>query len=147
MCFSRKPKTSQGCKIDRRKIPGLPTDAVHDQALKILVDKFAERLKLEDIKATISKITVEWWNDIAPSPSTGKLNTVVTHNGQVYSGLVVGLTCKVAWRGKIYRSAFAHEIAHVIGGKLLSDWDADHDNSLLWDTVKAINEELRKEDI
>lgn len=147
MCFSKKIKTSQGCKIDRRKIPGLPTDTVHDQALKILVDKFAEKLKLEDIKDAISKVTVEWWNDIAPSPSTGVLNTVVTNNGQIYSGLTVGLICKVAWRGKIYRSAFAHEFAHVIGGKLLDDWDPNHNISLLWNTVKVINEELRKEDI
>lgn len=147
MCFSKKVKTSYGCKIDRRKIPGLPNDSAHDRAIQILVDIFGQRFKLEDVRTTIGKITVEWWNDIAPSPSTGKLNTVVAHDGQVYSGLTVGTTCKVAWRGKIYRSTFAHEIAHVIGGLLLNDWDADHNNNLLWDAVKTINEKLKKADI
>lgn len=147
MCFSKKIKTLYGCKIDRRKIPGLPSDQVHEKALKIFIDEFAERFKLEDVEATISKITVEWWNDVAPSPSTGVLNTVVVDNGQVYSGLTVDPVCKVAWRGKISRSAFAHELAHIIGGKLLNDWDINHNNPLLWDTVNKINKNLEEEDI
>lgn len=145
MCFSK--KISYGCKIDHRKIPGLPSDGIHEKAIKIVVDKFSERIKLEDIETTIKKITIEWWNYIAPSPSTGGLNTVVSYNGKVYSGLVVGSICKVAWRGKIFRSALAHEIAHVIGGQILNDSDPNHINNFLWDTVKEINEEFKKEDI
>jgi hypothetical protein len=147
MCFSKKIKTLYGCKIDRRKIPGLPTDSAHEQAIQILVDKFAEKFKLEDVRATLGKITMEWWNDIAPRPSTGELNTVVVHNGQIYSGLTVGSVCKVAWRGKLYRSAFAHEIAHQVSWKLFSDWDENHKNGLLWEIVRIINEEYRKADI
>ena len=145
MCF--KKKTEQGTKIDRRKIPGLPSEAVHSRALAIIVGEFSKTLDLIQVQNVVQNATIEWWAHVAPRPSTGELNTVVVDHGQIYSGLVVGSTCKVAWRGKLWRSAFAHEFGHVVGYKLLAGADADHNNNQIWDVVKVINSRLKDADI
>ena len=99
-------------------------------------------------KKALNGVTVEWWDKIAPRPSTGELNTVVVSNNQVYSGLTIGKTCLVAWRGKIYRSAFCHELLHVIAREVLGDADPSHSNDLLWKVItKEANTRLTKEDI
>ena len=138
MCFSRKTTVSVGTKIDRRKISGLPTDEVHTKALTIFIDECSKIFDRSKVETSVKSITVEWWNDVAPSPSTGVLNTVVVDNGQVYSGLTVGTLCKVAWRGKLFRSAFAHEMLHIIGRNLLNNEDAGHQEKSLWDLEATI---------
>ena len=143
MCFNRKATASQGTKIDRRKIVGLPIDDAHTKALTIFTDECSRVFDRTKVEASVKSITIEWWNDVAPSPSTGVLNTVVIDSGYLYSGLTVGTTCKVAWRGMLYRSAFAHEMLHVIGRNLLNDEDADHKNHTLWDLETAINSTLQ----
>lgn len=140
MCF--KKKTSQGVKIDRRKIAGLPSDNNHEQAISVIIDGCSKHFDKQKVEETIKNITIEWWSDIAPSPSTGILNTVVTDSGSIYSGLTVGNTCKVAWRGKIFRSAFVHEILHVVGRNILNDEDPYHKNSDLWKIEQEINTTL-----
>jgi hypothetical protein len=143
MCFSRKPKTSQGVKIDRRKIPGLPSDEDHSKALDIFITECVKHFDYSKVQDIVKLVTIEWWNDIAPSPSTGKLNTVVVHNGQVYSGLTVSTTlCKVAWRGKIHRSAFVHEFLHIVNWSILGDSDPNHTNDVLRSLEVAINAKL-----
>lgn len=137
MCF--KKKTTQGVKIDRRKIPGLPSDDDHSKAINIVIDECTKVFDKQKVEESIKKITIEWWNDIAPSPSTGILNTVVVYNDQIFSGLNIGNLCKVAWRGKMFRSAFAHEILHVIGQDILNDPDGDHNNQQLIDLERSIN--------
>ena len=147
MCF-RKKKTSQGCKIDRRKIPGLPSDNDHSKALDVLVEECRKKqLDETKVRDTVKSITIEWWNDIAPRPSTGQLNTVVVYGDQIYSGLVVGNVCKVAWRGKLFRSAFAHEILHLVGANVLGDPNADHSNTMLRDLEVAINKKLTEQNL
>ena len=137
MCF--KKKTEQGTKIDRRKIPGLPSDADHTKAINTFVEECAKIFDRQKVEAAVKTITIEWWNNIAPSPSTGVLNTVVVDNDQLYSGLTVGTICKVAWRGKLFRSAFAHEMLHVIGQNILNDGDANHQNQNLWNIESSVN--------
>ncbi|MFA5048419.1 MAG: hypothetical protein WC516_05360 [Patescibacteria group bacterium] len=140
MCF--KKKTSQGIKIDRRKVPGLPVDEDFSKAIDIFIEECSKTLDRQKVETSIKKITIEWWNDIAPSPSTGVLNTVVVYCDQIYSGLTTGNLCRVAWRGKLYRSAFAHEILHVVGQDVLNDSDGDHNNRQLWDIELLINQKL-----
>jgi hypothetical protein len=133
MCFGSKTKTSYGCKIDRRKIPGLPSDLNHESALGVFISACSGVFYESKVREVIRDFTIEWWNDIAPSPSTGLLNTVVVWNGQVFSGLSLpGNVCRVAWRGKIHRSAFSHELVHMVAERILGDGDADHKNPDLW---------------
>jgi hypothetical protein len=132
MCWKKKAKLKCGCTLNRRKIAGLPSDQDHDAALNVLIDECKKKLMSENLLLSVlKKITIEWWDNTAHSPSTGELKTVVAYNGQVYSGLTVGYLCMVAWRGKLYRSAFIHEILHVIGGDILNDPDPNHQNQTL----------------
>jgi len=132
MCFSSKSKTSYGCLIDRRKIPGLPSDLNHETALGIFVSSCSGVFEEAKVREALKGATIEWWNDIAPSPSTGQLNTVVVWNGQLFSGLNVGSVCKVAWRGKMWRSALYHELVHLVAERIGGNGDADHKNPALW---------------
>jgi hypothetical protein len=136
-------KTSFGLKVNTNKVPGLPTIAIYECALSLLVEECAKRFDVNAVKRAVSSITVEWWDKIAPRPSTGELDTVVVDDDNVYSGLTVGTICKVAWRGKLSRSAFCHEILHVVGAVVLGDLDPYHKNGLLWNELEpAINGRL-----
>lgn len=150
MCWSKKTKTDNGLKLSANKVPALPDKATHDRALTVLTTE-CSRLGGMDaaaVRKAFNGVTVEWWDRIAPRPSTGELNTVVVHDGMIYSGLTLGSICKVAWRGKIYRSAFCHELLHVIARAVLGDPDASHSNDLLWQTIEGgVNGILKKEDI
>lgn len=145
MCF--KKKTTQGVKIDRRKIPGLPTDDEHSKVIDFIIEICSKSFDRQQVEESIKKITIEWWSDIAPSPSTGNLSTVVVYNDFIYNGLTIGNTCKVAWKGKIYRSAFVHEIMHVIGADILNDPNADHSNQQLLSIEREINSKLSSENL
>jgi len=148
MCWRKKITLKCGCTLDKRKIAGLPTDQNHNAALDIFIDECKNKLMSENLLlAVLKKITIEWWNDIAPSPSTGVLNTVVTYGDQVYSGLTTDHLCRVAWRGKLYRSAFVHELLHVIGGDILGDPDPNHQNQTLKDLEGSINSRLAQVDL
>lgn len=148
MCWSSK-KTQAGLRIDRNKVPGLPPSAVHDQAVSVLVDTCAEQgLNEDNVRKALRGVTIQWWDYIAPRPSTGELNTVVVHDGQVYSGLTIGSKCLVAWRGRIYRSAFCHELLHIIGREVLGNADPEHSLSLLWEEIMgAVRKRLQEMDI
>lgn len=148
MCWGKKTKTESGVKISANKVPGLPTQADYDHALVVLVEECAKHMDKSAVQKALNGITIEWWDRVAPRPSTGELNTVVVHGNQVYSGLTLGSMCKVAWRGKIYRSAFCHELLHIIGGEVLGDSDPSHSNDLLWKTInEQTNTRLKKEDV
>lgn len=150
MCWGKKTKTSSGLKINANKVPGLPDKATHERAIEVLVLECSRLggMDADAVKKALSSVTIEWWDRIAPRPSTGELNTVVVHDDMVYSGLTLGSTCKVAWRGKIYRSAFCHELLHIIAGAVLGDSDAAHANDLLWHTIAgSVRNLLQKEDI
>lgn len=150
MCWSKKTKTASGVKISANKVPGLPSKAEYDRAVSVLVETCVTHGSMERkaVERALNGATVEWWDRIAPRPSTGELNTVVVHDDMVYSGLTMGSTCKVAWRGKIYRSAFCHELLHVIAREVLGDPDAAHANDLLWQTIMdSVRAMLAAEDI
>jgi hypothetical protein len=148
MCWSRKTKTESGVKISANKVPGLPSQAAYDRALEVLIKECARHMDEAAVKKALNGVTVEWWDRIAPRPSTGELNTVVVYEDKVYSGLTLGSMCKVAWRGKIHRSAFCHELLHIIGGRVLGDTDPSHSNTLLWKTINGqANARLKEEDI
>jgi len=137
MCWSSKLKTSLGLKVNANKVPGLPTLASYERALAILIEECAKRLDPSAVSKAVSSVTVEWWDKIAPRPSTGVLDTVVVDGDAIYSGLTIGTVCKVAWRGKFYRSAFCHEILHVVGAVALNDADPGHVNNLLWKELES----------
>lgn len=137
MCWSRKIKTSFGLKIDYNKVPALPSQEAHERALALLIEECAKKLDETKVRKAVSTITVQWWNQVAPRPSTGELNTVVVDNDMIYSGLTVGRLCMVAWRGKMWRSAFCHELLHVIAWEALGDPDPNHQNDLLWKELEA----------
>lgn len=148
MCWGSKTKTSFGLKIDSNKVPGLPTKEAHEHALALLVEECAKKFDAAKVRAAIATITVEWWDKIAPRPTTGEVNTVVVDGTAIYSGLTVGTVCKVAWRGKLFRSAFCHEILHVVGRALLGDDDPNHQNALLWQELEpAANARLAAEQL
>ena len=149
MCWNKKTETSFGLKIDFRKLPGLPSKDTHERALTMFVEECAKKFDETKVRQALSAITVEWWNDIAPSPSTGALSTVVVNNGAVYSGLTIGTKlCKVAWRGKLWRSAFFHELLHVVATVILGTDDPNHQNTLVWkDLEPAANARLVAEQL
>jgi hypothetical protein len=148
MCWSKKTTTQAGVKVDANKVPGLPAQTAYDRALAILLEECVKHFGADPSKKALDGVTIEWWDRIAPSPSTGGLNTVVVDNNQIYSGLTVGRTCKVAWRGKIYRSAFCHELLHVVSEAILGDPDAEHANDLLWKVIdRDARARLTTEDI
>jgi hypothetical protein len=140
--IGQKSETSQGCRIDRRGISGLPSDDDHSKALDVFIEECKKQFDETKVRDTIKLITIEWWDDVAPSPTTGQLNTVVVYNGQVYNGLTIGNLCKVAWRGKISRSAFVHEILHVIGVNILGGSNINHMNPVLRILETTINKKL-----
>lgn len=132
MCWTSKTKTSFGLKINYNKVPGIPGRETHERVLTLLVEECAKKYDEATVRKALSSVTVEWWNVIAPRPSTGELNTVVVYNDSIYSGLTIGTLCKVAWRGKFWRSAFCHELLHVIGYALFGVDDPDHLDDRLW---------------
>lgn len=142
MCFKKRDKLNYGIQVDRRKIPGLPSIDDCNIAIELLIGNFT----LSSIQNSLKNLTIEWWNDFAPSPSTGIINSVVVNNDMVYSGLTIGNICKVAWRGKIFRSAFIHEILHYIG-LVLGDGDPEHKNTKLWDVERIVNKLLAEKNI
>jgi hypothetical protein len=148
MCWSKKTKTESGVKVSANKVPGLPGKAAYDRAIDVLIEECAKHMDKAASRKALDGVVVEWWDRIAPRPSTGELNTVVVHDDKVYSGLTLGKTCKVAWRGKIHRSAFCHELLHVIAGAVLGDPDPAHVNDLLWKTIdRDARARLMTEDI
>jgi hypothetical protein len=148
MCWNSKTKTSFGLKINDNKVPGLPTKETYERALVLFVEECAKKFDEVKVRQALSSVTVEWWDKIAPRPSTGEINTVVVDNNMVYSGLTVGTLCKVAWRGKLWRSAFCHELLHIIGRALLGSDDPMHVNNLLWKELEpATNLRLSAEQL
>jgi hypothetical protein len=147
MCWS-KIKTSFGLKVDNNKVPGLPGKDIYERALTLFVEESVKKMSEIEVRKALSTVTVEWWDKIAPRPSTGEVDTVVVYNDLVYSGLALGDLCKIAWRGKLWRSAFCHELLHVIGGKIFGTEDPEHSNILLWKELEpAINLRLSNEKI
>lgn len=128
----RTKKTLFGLKVDFNKVPGLPSLDVHEKALSLFVEECSKRFDKQLVHEALSHITIEWWNAIAPRPSTGELNTVVVYEDNVYSGLTIGNMCKVAWRGTIARSAFCHEILHIVSDFVFGTRDPYHLNDILW---------------
>jgi len=94
--------------------------------------------------AAINGYTLEWWGVVAVSPSTGVLTTVVIYGDKLYSGLTTfnDSTIRVAWRGRIHRSAFVHEIAHLVGIEAFSVEDREHTLDKLWLWVSSVNKSL-----
>lgn len=121
--------------------PGAPLPADVDKAIGIYVSVCAKRYTEAKCLAAIKPVVLEWSGVIAPSPSTGALNTVVVLNGTLYSGATVGISVRVAWRGKISRSALIHELGHVVGTYILGDPNGDHTNTEL----KALEDEANAE--
>jgi hypothetical protein len=132
MCWRSKTKTSYGLKIYNNNVPGLPTKEAHEHGIALFIEECSKKFDSAKVRSAVASISLEWWDRIAPRPSTGELNTVVVDNGSVYSGLTVGTTCKVAWRGKLSRSAFAHEMLHVVGNAVTGLGDPDHKDPVLW---------------
>lgn len=133
-------------KIVSGNTPGAPMPSAVDKALGIFVMECNRIFKRPPAcKKALSGVTLEWSGVIAPSPSTGVLYTVVVYKGVLYSGVTVGLYIRVAWRGKISRSAFAHELGHVIGQVLLGDGDAGHTSTQLKLLETETNKKLIKE--
>ena len=144
MLWRKKVKTSFGLKIIENGVPALPNVKIYERALTIFIEECVKRFDEIAVRHALSKAVVEWWDKIAPSINTGELNTVVVDDGQVYSGLAIGNFCKVAWRGRLHRSAFCHELLHVVGLQLFGI-DPFHQNGLLWSLERSINALLEKE--
>lgn len=145
MCF--KKKLNYGVRLNKRKVPNLPSDMDFNRALNIFVDEVSKEYDEDNVKKALNKAVIEWWDYVAPSPSTGNLSTVVIDEDKAYSGLTKGKTCKVAWRGKLWRSAFAHELLHIICIALVqTDGDPNHSNDRLWKVLEVrINKKLQEE--
>lgn len=133
-----------GCMLDAHGVPGLPTIEEHNEALDAIVGEAGKLMPSDQVAAAIGRITIQWWDILRISPSTGHPTTVVVFDGQPYSGLTVGHLCMVAWRGEIHGSAFVHEIMHVVGGDVLGDWNADHSNETLRGLEASINAGLAR---
>ena len=141
-------ETLFGLKIYENKVPGLPDLETYNYILKLFVEDCSKKFNEKNICKAISKIKLEWWDKIAPKYSTGELDTVVVYDKKIYSGLTIGNECKVAWRGKIYRSAFFHEILHVIYKELFGVIDPFHLNIPFWKEFEYnINNKLILENI
>lgn len=131
-------------KIISGNTPGAPAPDVVDKAVSIFVKVCNEKLSVGTCAAAIKDVELAWSGVVAPSPTTGVLNTVVVYQGNLYSGLTVGNKVMVAWRGKISRSALAHELCHVVGVGILGDPNKDHTNQLLAELEQSTNQALVK---
>lgn len=149
MCWRRKIKTSFGLRIDANNVPGLPTKEAHEHALTIFVEGCSRHFDEAVVREAVSGITVEWWDKIAPRPSTGELNTVVApKGGGLYSGLTIGSLCMIAWRGRLWRSAFCHELLHVVDFTATGVSDPYHANAVLWSELEPeLNRRLLERDL
>lgn len=125
-----------GLKVDGNGVPGLPTKEAHEQAVSLFVDECAKVFDRGVVCDALRHVVVEWWDKVSPRPSTGILDTVVVDCGCVYSGVTSGNLCKVAWRGRISRSAFCHELLHIVGRACLGGDDSWHSNTLLWAEIE-----------
>jgi len=126
-------------KISSGNSPGAPAPAVVDRAIGLFLSACGKRYGESKCAAAIKPVTLTWSGVVAPSPSTGALNTVTVLQGTLYSGLTVGYTVSVAWRGKISRSALIHELCHVIGTVVVGDSNANHTNVALKDLEAEAN--------
>lgn len=129
--------------------PNAPGLVDTEKALEIVQRHCAEVFTASDCKEAISKMTVEWWGVMAHTPSTGAVMTIVPDNGDIYAGLTTyDFKVRVAWRGKFYRSAFAHEIIHVVAIVATGDGDALHTNTEWWiDLVGKMKEEMKAQNL
>jgi hypothetical protein len=125
-------------------VPGLPNLTDHEHALLLLFNECSKRFDYQKVIKALDGVTIEWWDKIAPRPSTGELNTVVVYNDKLYDGVTIGKICKVAWRGRFHRSAFCHEFVHIIGKKVLGDIDLFHFNKELWKIEDVVNDRLKE---
>ncbi len=126
--------------------PGVPGISVVDRALDVFVDICNKEFSSTSCSNIVSGVTIEWWGVIGVSPSTGNLMTVVVYGGNTYAGLTSldAKGSKVAWRGTLYRSAFAHELLHYIAYAIFKDADYEHKNVKVWDVEAKINSRLKE---
>lgn len=136
--------TKYGIVILGNKTPGIPSIQRIDKALDIFVKHCKTLFPEEKCLLVLKNIKIEWWGVIAPSPSTGSLSTVVVYQGQIYSGLATlgDYKARVAWRGLIGRSAFAHEIIHLVGYFATGDPDGEHKKAEWWALVGEMKKEM-----
>lgn len=129
-------------------VPSVPGIDTLDKALSSFVEKCDESFGVGKCLSAVSGVTVVWWDKIAPRASTGELGTTVVYNGVAYSGLTTrDGTCRVAWRGKLFRSAFSHELMHVVSGRILGDWDEEHKIEKVWLVDREVSNKLKELDI
>lgn len=129
-------------------VPSVPSVYHLEKALAEFITVCDKSFGVNKCYNALSGITIIWWDKIVPRPVTGELNTAVVYNGIAYSGLTTrDGVCRVAWRGKIFRSAFIHELMHVVAGKLIGDWDENHKIEKVWAVEEEVNKVLAGLDI
>jgi hypothetical protein len=131
-----------GIKQDK-SVPYVTTQTDIHKGVNIIVDGFAECFE-KRVDQYFDGVIFKFSDEIAPSPSTGILNTVVKYNNAVGSGFQIGKTMLVAWRGKLFRSAVAHELMHYLGRVIDSAPDPNHQIIKYWNCVKRINGRLKE---
>lgn len=100
-----------------------------------------------DYQAILPTLKVKFCDYVAPSYSTGELNTVCELSDSIVSGHAPGKTVFVAWRGKVHRTSFAHEIMHQLMANSGFGPDYNHESKPYWDCVNAINKSLKEGDL
>lgn len=85
---------------------------------------------------------VKWSTDLCPEDG----QTAVIRGGRCYAGLTDSLGIRVAWRGKIGLSAYAHEATHW-ALMLRGDIDPDHKQAGMWALSREMEDTLQRWDL
>lgn len=124
-------RLNYGVLLDRNGVENLASAEKHNNVLDVFFNEASKLAGKGYVLDSLFKTTIQWWDHLAPSPSTGKLETVVTYNGKLYAGLnFEGGLCMVAWKGKFYQSALVHEVSHVLARDVFND--QDHYTRPIW---------------
>lgn len=93
-------------------------------------------------------VKIEWSDKVCPEYSTGNLNTCVDiGDKQIYNGIQAGATMKVAWRGKVYRTALVHELVHYFGKLFDGRPDPSHRIPEYWKCEQLVNMRLKERNL
>lgn len=143
MCFwflDKKIKLNCGLKIDNNKVKDLPTKEIYEAVMVVMCNELGLFFDLNNLSDWVLQ-----WGDSLYKDGNGYRTYVVSPIGNLCAGSTSGgHTCKVAWRGKIHKSAFIHELLHALSKETYKDLDASHSRKDVWEFEKKINNKLKE---
>lgn len=140
-----------GIEINKTKVPYAldltRTRKHYDDMAEVIATKLIA-CNLNISKADFNGLRIIWSDAVAPSPSTGELNTVVMPgDGRLYNGFIDNKIIYIAWRGRVYRTALVHELIHYFLKLHNGNPDAEHKHKTAWQCEARVNEMLKRKNL